>query len=56
MRFARKLAADGARVFTARRGPDAEFEAIEADFTDTATPARAVAEVVARGAAGCAGQ
>ena len=46
--IARRLAADGARVFTAQRGKDAEFEAIEADFTDTACPERVVAEVVAR--------
>jgi meso-butanediol dehydrogenase / (S,S)-butanediol dehydrogenase / diacetyl reductase len=46
--IARRVAADGARVFTAQRGADHEFEAIEADFTDTACPARVVAEVVAR--------
>jgi meso-butanediol dehydrogenase/(S,S)-butanediol dehydrogenase/diacetyl reductase len=46
--IARRLAAEGARVITAQRGADAEFEAIEADFTDTAAPARVVADVVAR--------
>jgi meso-butanediol dehydrogenase / (S,S)-butanediol dehydrogenase / diacetyl reductase len=46
--IARRLAADGARVLTAQRGADHEFEAIEADFADTACPARVVAEVVAR--------
>ncbi len=46
--IARRLASEGARVFTAQRGPDAEFEAIEADFTDTASPAAAVAEIIAR--------
>ena len=44
--IARRLAADGARVFTAQRGPDGEFEAIEADFADPASPAQVVAEVV----------
>jgi meso-butanediol dehydrogenase / (S,S)-butanediol dehydrogenase / diacetyl reductase len=46
--IARRLAADGARVFTAQRGEDAEREWIEADFTDTSAPARVVAEVLAR--------
>ena len=46
--IARRLAADGARVFTAQRGTDAEFEGIAADFTDTAAPARVVSEIVAR--------
>ena len=46
--IARRLAADGARVFTAQRGADAEFEGIEADFTDTAAPSRVVTEIVAR--------
>lgn len=46
--IARRLAADGARVFTAQRGPDGEFEAIEADFADPASPAQVVAEVVAK--------
>lgn len=46
--IARRLAREGARVFTAQRGADAEFEAIEADFTDTAAPARVMAEIVAR--------
>jgi meso-butanediol dehydrogenase/(S,S)-butanediol dehydrogenase/diacetyl reductase len=48
--IAQRLASEGARVFTAQRGADAEFEAIEADFTDTADPARVIAEVVARAA------
>lgn len=46
--IARRLASEGARVFTAQRGGDAEFEAVNADFTDTACPAQVVAEVVAR--------
>lgn len=45
--IARRLAAEGARVFTAQRGADGEFASVEADFTDAATPARVVAEVVA---------
>lgn len=46
--IARRLASEGARVFTAQRGGDAEFDGIEADFTDAAAPARVVDEVVAR--------
>lgn len=46
--IARRLAEEGARVFTAQRGRDAGFEAIEADFTDTASPAQVVAAVIAR--------
>lgn len=46
--IARRLTAEGARVFTAQRGPDGAFEGIEADFTDPACPDRVVAEVVAR--------
>jgi len=46
--IARRLASEGARVFTAQRGADAEFAGIEADFTDAATPDRLVAEVVGR--------
>lgn len=38
--IARRLASEGARVFTAQRGADAEFAGIEADFTDAATPDR----------------
>lgn len=45
---ARRLAADGARVFTAQRGPDAEFEGIAADFADPASLPSVVAQVVAR--------
>lgn len=45
--IARRLASEGARVFTAQRGADAEFEGLEADFTDTACPEWVVAEVVA---------
>ncbi len=46
--IARRLAAEGARVFTAQRGPDTEFEGIEADFTDTASPDKVLAEIIAR--------
>lgn len=46
--IARRLAEEGARVFTAQRGRDAGFEAIEADFTDTACPAQVVATVIDR--------
>lgn len=46
--IARRLAEEGARVFTAQRGADAGFEAIEADFTDTASPAQVVAAIIAR--------
>lgn len=46
--IARRLAAEGARVFTAQRGQDTEFEGIEADFTDTASPDKVLAEVIAR--------
>ena len=46
--IARRLASEGARVFTAQRGADAEFEGIEADLADSAVPEAVVAEVVAR--------
>ncbi len=46
--IARRLAADGARVFTAQRGPDPAFEGIEADLADPSAPAAIVAGVVAQ--------
>lgn len=46
--IARRLAAEGARVFTAQRGAEAEFEGIAADLADASAPAAVVAEVVAR--------
>jgi meso-butanediol dehydrogenase/(S,S)-butanediol dehydrogenase/diacetyl reductase len=46
--IARRLRDEGARVLTAQRGADAEFEALTADFTDPAIPARIVAETVER--------
>lgn len=46
--IAQRLADEGARVFTAQRGGDAEFEGIAADLGDSDSPARVVAEVMAR--------
>lgn len=46
--IARRLADEGARVFTAQRGPDAGFEAIEADLSDAAAAAHAVDDCVRR--------
>lgn len=46
--IARRLADEGARVFTAQRGVDAAFEAVPADFTDPASPAQVVEAVIAR--------
>ncbi|MER9902713.1 SDR family oxidoreductase [Mesorhizobium sp. M0130] len=45
---ARRLTAEGARVFTAQRGDDREFEAIAVDFTVPAGAAHAIDTVVAR--------
>lgn len=46
--IARRLGEEGARVFTAQRGEDAEFESIPTDFTDPASAGKAVDAVVAR--------
>ena len=46
--IARRLRAEGARVFTAQRGLDDEFEAIPADLSDPESPERIVAEVIGR--------
>ncbi|WP_271908760.1 SDR family NAD(P)-dependent oxidoreductase [Leisingera sp. SS27] len=46
--IARRLRDEGARVFTAQRGADPEFEAIPADFTDPDCPAQVLAEVASR--------
>ena len=46
--IARRLRDDGARVFTAQRGQDPEFEGIGADLADARTPARLIAEVIQR--------
>jgi meso-butanediol dehydrogenase/(S,S)-butanediol dehydrogenase/diacetyl reductase len=45
--IAMRLQAEGARVFTAQRGPDDDFEGIEADLSDPETPERIIAEVIA---------
>lgn len=46
--IAGRLRSEGARVFTAQRGRDEEFEAIAADFTDPASPERVIGEIIAR--------
>lgn len=46
--IARRLRDEGARVFTAQRGSDDEFEGIAADFGDPASPARVVGAVIDR--------
>lgn len=46
--IAERLSREGAWVFTAQRGPDTQFEAIAADFTDPECPARVVAELIDR--------
>ena len=46
--IARRLHSEGARVFTAQRGPDQQFEGIVADFTDPAIPARVLGAVIDR--------
>jgi meso-butanediol dehydrogenase / (S,S)-butanediol dehydrogenase / diacetyl reductase len=46
--IARRLHEEGARVFTAQRGADAEFEGIAADLTDSDGPAQVVAQVIDR--------
>lgn len=43
--IANRLQDEGARVFTAQRGEDPEFESLVADFTDANTPARVINEV-----------
>ena len=44
--IAQRLASEGARVFTAQRGPDPVFECVEADFCDPASSDEVVREVV----------
>ncbi len=46
--IAKRLRDEGARVFTAQRGSDDDFEGIEADLSDPGTPERVIADVVAR--------
>lgn len=43
-----RLRAEGARVFTAQRRPDTEFEHIEADFSKPDSAANVIAEVIKR--------
>lgn len=43
-----RLRDEGARVFTAQRGADSDFEGIEADLANPDCPERVVAEVIAR--------
>lgn len=44
--IARRLAEEGARVFTAQRGAEPEFEGVAADFTDPDVPARIMDKVI----------
>lgn len=46
--IARRLRDEGAQVITAQRGGDAEFDTIAADFSDPASAAQTVAEVIQR--------
>lgn len=46
--IAQRLHDEGARVFTAQRGPDDSFETISTDFTDPASAEHAVKNVIAR--------
>ncbi len=46
--IALRLRDEGAQVFTAQRGADATFDAINADFADPDCPERVVAEVISR--------
>lgn len=43
-----RLASEGARVFTAQRQPDPQFESIVADFADSAVPEGVISEIVGR--------
>ena len=45
---AKALANGGARVFTAQRGAEPEFEGIEADFMDPAVPAMIISNIIAK--------
>jgi meso-butanediol dehydrogenase/(S,S)-butanediol dehydrogenase/diacetyl reductase len=45
--IAQRLQSEGARVFTAQRGEDPQFEGIPADFTDPASPGQVVSQVIA---------
>ncbi len=46
--IARRLREEGARIVTAQRGADADFEWIAADFTDPDSPGQVIAQVIAR--------
>ena len=46
--IAERLREEGARVFTAQRGEDTEFESIKADFSDTESAAKVIQEIVDR--------
>ncbi|WP_029064392.1 SDR family oxidoreductase [Labrenzia sp. DG1229] len=46
--IAMRLRDEGARVFTAQRGDDPDFEHVPADFADLAIPERVVSEIAAR--------
>ena len=46
--ISRRLAEEGARIFTAQRGEDPEFHAVPADFNDPDSPAQVVSEVIAQ--------
>ncbi|MGB3387682.1 MAG: SDR family NAD(P)-dependent oxidoreductase [Pseudaminobacter sp.] len=46
--IARRLQSDGARVFTAQRRADGEFEGIPADFADPTSPTRVIGDVIGR--------
>ena len=45
---AKRLAEEGARVFTAQRGADTQFEGIEADLSDPTAPDAVITEVMSR--------
>lgn len=46
--IARRLQQDGARVFTAQRGADPDFEGIESDFSNPDSPQSVMSQVVER--------
>lgn len=46
--IAQRLQTEGARVFTAQRQPDSDFESIEVDFSDIASGQRVIDEVIDR--------
>lgn len=46
--IAERLCHEGARVFTAQRGADPNFEGIEADFSNPASPQSVVEDVIGR--------